>query len=231
MPLSHASLHRFELPSALLERGFWPYVWRIQERQNTRPIFYVGMTGDTGSYSAQSPINRVSGHLGWNENANALRKYAESKDIKLDSCWKIELAAFGPISTVPVIADDTSKALYRAKRRKVAALEKALWVGLSESGHTMLNDCPKCTSDHARDHLVIIREAFAQLLAVHPRGKDAKREHSKNRPYPHLVGRLPAPRIKRSKVRYLFLRWCGRELCQNTAKSKGYAKVWAHNVI
>lgn len=164
MPLSRAKLHRFELPSALLERGFWLYVWKIQEGHNTRPIFYVGMTGDTGSYSAQSPINRVSAHLGSNEYANALRQYAEKKKINLNSCWKIELAAFGPISTVPAITDDASKALYRAERRKVAALEKALWTALKEDGYAMLNECPKCISAHDSAHLASIRESFAPLL-------------------------------------------------------------------
>src|SRR5690348_7782395 len=114
MPLSRAVLHRFELPSALLERGFWLYVWKVQQGHNTRPLFYVGMTGDTGSYSAQSPLNRVSGHLGSNEHANALRQYAVKKGVNLDSCWKIELAAYGPISTVPVITDDLSRDLLRA---------------------------------------------------------------------------------------------------------------------
>jgi hypothetical protein len=165
MPLSRAVLHRFELPSALLERGFWLYVWKVQQGHNTRPLFYVGMTGDTGSYSAQSPLNRVSGHLGSNEHANALRQYAVKKGVNLDSCWKIELAAYGPISTVPVITDDLSRDLYRAERRKVAALEKALWLALSESGHAMLNECPKCTSGHDRERLTIIRKAFAPLLA------------------------------------------------------------------
>jgi hypothetical protein len=68
VPLSRAKLHCFELPVALLDRGFWLYLWKIQEGHNTRPIFYVGMTGDTGSYSAQSPINKslvATSKQGW----------------------------------------------------------------------------------------------------------------------------------------------------------------------
>ncbi len=39
---------------ALLERGFWLYVWRIIE--GTRTVLYVGRTGDSSSPNASSPF-------------------------------------------------------------------------------------------------------------------------------------------------------------------------------
>lgn len=125
MPLSRAKLYRFELPSTLLERGFWLYVWKIQEGHNTRPIFYVGMTGDTGSYSAQSPINRVSGHLGSNEYANALRQYAEKKDINLNGDIRFpvpKLRLFG--RGVRVHSDDVLPSFFICQRDRPNAFLK-----------------------------------------------------------------------------------------------------------
>ena len=50
---------RFE--GALLERGFWLYVWRV--RQESREVLYVGRTGDSSSRFAASPFSRLSQHL------------------------------------------------------------------------------------------------------------------------------------------------------------------------
>jgi hypothetical protein len=164
MPLSDAKMHRFELPSAVLKRGFWLYLWKIQEGHNTKPIYYVGMTGDTGSYSAQSPINRVSAHLGSNENANALRYYAQQHEIDLEGCHRIEFFAYGPISTVPKITDETSKALYRQERQKVAAIEKAIWLEMQRRGCFLINPCPGCRTSANHAHLAMALEAFSGAL-------------------------------------------------------------------
>ena len=56
-------LIRFE--GALLQRGFWLYVWEIKPFDGS--VFcYVGRTGDSSSHNAQSPFNRMSQHLGFN---------------------------------------------------------------------------------------------------------------------------------------------------------------------
>jgi hypothetical protein len=55
-------LYRLALPPQMLTRGFWIYVFRIS-REGKPPCFYVGMTGDRGSFVAQSPFNRIAAHL------------------------------------------------------------------------------------------------------------------------------------------------------------------------
>jgi hypothetical protein len=136
------AMYRFTVPSPLLKRGFWFYVWKICIPRG-RPKFYVGMTGDTGSYSAQSPVNRVSAHLGYNERSNHLRRYLQSLDIDIESCDALEFAAYGPVGSVP-----TDEAEYRAARARVAAVEKRLWEHMANKGLDMLNRCPRCKTGH-----------------------------------------------------------------------------------
>jgi hypothetical protein len=59
---------------AILERGFWLYVWEVTTPEG-KQVYYVGRTGDNSSTNAQSPYNRLGQHLGFAENTNALRKY------------------------------------------------------------------------------------------------------------------------------------------------------------
>jgi hypothetical protein len=153
------SLHEFSLPPALLQRGFWIYIWKITRRDGS-PIFYVGMTGDTGSSRAQSPINRLSAHLGFNPRNNALRRGVERMGIKFETCHSMKFAAYGPISEVPEDNEET----YRAERRKVAALEKALWLALKKDGRDMVNDCPHCRDECDAKQLAAARSAFASFM-------------------------------------------------------------------
>jgi len=50
-----AQVTHLKLPPELLERGFWIYIWQIRLPTGCT-VHYVGMTGDTGSYRAQSPF-------------------------------------------------------------------------------------------------------------------------------------------------------------------------------
>jgi len=135
-----------------MQRGFWLYVWKIRARGSTRPRFYVGMTGDTGSYRAQSPVNRVSAHLGHNERNNALRRCMKRNGIEIERCDSIEFAAYGPIGNVPVDRVD-----YRAARSMVAALEKRLWQHMESEGMDMLNSCPSCTTPYDDKTFELVR--------------------------------------------------------------------------
>jgi hypothetical protein len=124
-----------------------------------RPLFYVGMTGDTGSYSAQSPLNRVGAHLGHNERSNALRRYLRTKGIVIESCDALEFAAYGPIGSVP-----SERAEYRAARARIAALEKCLWQHMDGIGIEMLNQCPACNTSRDPKIFETMRRAFAPFL-------------------------------------------------------------------
>ena len=75
---------------ALLQRGFWLYVWEVTAEDGRR-VLYVGRTGDSSSANAQSPFNRLSQHLGNNEHANALRRQLEEAGINPVTCRSFDL--------------------------------------------------------------------------------------------------------------------------------------------
>jgi hypothetical protein len=156
------NLYRFDLPPQILTRGFWLYVWKIGLSDGSN-VFYVGMTGDTGSYRAQSPFNRVSAHLGSNDKSNALRRYLRLKDIDPETCIALAFAAYGPMYEVPV---PTDREAYQRMRGKVAALEKALWLFLENSGCSRLNSCPRSTSDLDKEMWPAVRSAFGRHLGL-----------------------------------------------------------------
>lgn len=126
------------LPPPLLARGFWIYLWKIGLADGT-VVHYVGMTGDTGSYVAGSPLKRAADHLGFNEKSNPLRKYLERKGCPPEKCRMLDLMAFGPIGEVP-----TDPELYKPARGKIAALEKALCSALRAAKYEVLHDDPAC---------------------------------------------------------------------------------------
>src|ERR1043166_7379581 len=69
----------------LLRRGFWLYICEI-EKPDRSLLYYVGRTGDSSSSNAQSPFNRMSQHLGFNERSNVLRRRLTARDIDLETC-------------------------------------------------------------------------------------------------------------------------------------------------
>ena len=47
-----------------------------------------------------------------------------------------------------------------------------------------------------------------------------------NKRYPHLVGKLPAPRELISKNKLIIFEWWAREARNNLTKSNGGTKIW-----
>lgn len=127
-----AALHRLTLPGAMLERGFWLYVWDI--RVGDRRLLYVGRTGDESSPHASAPYDRFGQHLGRNKNANALRRNLAARGIELAHVGHYDFHVFGPIH--PEAADMDS---HRPLRDQLAALEKKLADSLSAAGYEVLN--------------------------------------------------------------------------------------------
>ena len=66
-------LQTLTFDGAILQRGFWLYVWEITPA-GAAPLYYVGRTGESSSTHAQSPFNRMGQHLGFKEASNALRR-------------------------------------------------------------------------------------------------------------------------------------------------------------
>lgn len=155
-----AATHTLTLPGAMLERGFWLYVWRVEAPDGE--YLYVGRTGDNSSPYATPPYQRMGQHLGHQKTQNALRKHLESKGIEPEQCHAFHLIAHGPL--FPQAKD---MAAHRAPRDVVAALEKALADTLSAVGYRVLNTV-HCRKPLDEALFTRVREAFAkQLLKLH----------------------------------------------------------------
>lgn len=127
-----ARTHTLTLPAAMLERGFWLYVWRVETPSGE--YLYVGRTGDNSTPYATPPYQRMGQHLGHQKNQNALRKHLESKGIEPERCHAFHLIAHGPL--FPQAQDMAS---HLAPRDIVAALEKALAEALTAAGYDVMN--------------------------------------------------------------------------------------------
>lgn len=125
-------LHRFTIPAEVLQRGFWLYIWQVNLRGG-RAVHYVGRTGDSSSLKAQSPFSRVSGHLGPNKHANALRRHLAKNGISFDDCEGLEFVTFGPL-----FHEADNPAAFRERRDKTHALESELCRAMAQK-YNVLN--------------------------------------------------------------------------------------------
>ncbi len=146
-----AETHTLTVPGAMLERGFWLYVWQVEAPEGE--YLYVGRTGDSSSPFATPPYQRMGQHLGHQKTQNALRKYLERKGIKPELCKAFRLIAHGPL--YPQAEDMHS---HKRPRDIVAALEKALADDLKEAGYEVMNTV------HCRKPLDVM--AFAGVRAA-----------------------------------------------------------------
>lgn len=128
-----SSTHRLMLPGAMIERGFWLYVWRIASPIGE--LLYVGRTGDSSSINAAAPFARMCQHLGTNKHQNPVRRHLEGRLVSPETCTAFDLIAHGPI-----FEEAQDWATHRERRDVVAALEKALADTLARSGYNVLNE-------------------------------------------------------------------------------------------
>ncbi|UTV80892.1 hypothetical protein MQE22_12910 [Acidithiobacillus sp. YTS05] len=131
------NLHQISFSGALLERGFWLYVWRV--KQNEQTVLYVGRTGDSSSQHASSPFSRLGQHLDVRPTAKANTLLRNIRAAGLDpTAGAYELLAIGPL-----FPEQTTMEAHRMYRDIVAALESALASHLRKSGHTVIGKHPK----------------------------------------------------------------------------------------
>jgi len=129
------------LPGAMLERGFWLYVWRVNSPLGEK--LYVGRTGDNSSPHATAPYTRMAQHLGFAKNQNALRRHLSKHNIDPEQCESFELVAHGPIFPEVERDDgldrDALMEMHTPPRNEVGALERELALGLERAGYDVLN--------------------------------------------------------------------------------------------
>ena len=133
--------HSMTLPGPMLRRGFWLYVWRVQTPIGEK--LYVGRTGDNSSPHASAPYTRMSQHLGFAKNQNALRRQLEGRSIKPEDCDSFDLIAHGPIfrevSGHGELDRSDLMALHKPLRNVVGAMERELASALKVAGYDVLN--------------------------------------------------------------------------------------------
>ena len=130
-------IHETEFSGALLERGFWLYVWRIT--QGKKVAFYVGRTGDSSSRYAASPFSRLGQHLDVRETANAntlLRNIRAASFDPLKCHFKL-------ISVGPLFPEQETLEAHRKFRDIIAPLETALADHLRSKNCVVLGSHPK----------------------------------------------------------------------------------------
>jgi hypothetical protein len=150
-----AVLHRLSIPADILRRGFWLYVWAIHLKRG-RIVYYVGRTGDASSPNAQSPFARVSGHLGPNSKANALRRHLAKHEIDFEACVSLDIVAYGPIYTE---ASEWTEHVLR--RDAMHALERDLCNAMRAAKYDVLNEV-SCKLPSDPKTWSVIRQEFAK---------------------------------------------------------------------
>lgn len=127
-----ARTHTLTMPGAMLQRGFWLYVWRVDTPQGE--MLYVGRTGDNPSPNAAPPYARMGQHLGHVKASNALRTHLLRVGIAPEECKEFSFIAHGPI-----YPEQKDMEAHRGPRNIVAALEKELACALGSVGYNVLN--------------------------------------------------------------------------------------------
>lgn len=144
-----------KLPPEILSRGFWLYVW-IVTLKSGKVVHYVGRTGNSSSAKAQSPVSRISGHLGPNENANALKRHLRKHGIDFSECDALEFLAHGPLEHEVENWTD-----HKPRRDRTHALERDLCEALTEAGYEVMNKVT-CRLSTDREAWESVRTAFSQ---------------------------------------------------------------------
>lgn len=140
---------------AILERGFWVYVWRVTG--NRREVLYVGRTGDSSSLNAASPFSRVGQHLDSKPNAKANALYRHLRRHGIDPLRaRFEMVAVGPIA-----GEQRALKLHRQCRDRVGALERAMGMWLQDRGYIV------CSVDRTKAPLDELFRRVIRLLRRH----------------------------------------------------------------
>lgn len=157
-----ADTHILTLPAAMLRRGFWLYVWRVETTKGE--MLYVGRTGDNSSPHATAPFTRMGQHLGYAPNQNALRRHLKAEGIEAEECGTFHLISHGPLFEEVRRKDGDDRAalmeLHIPVRNIVGAFEKVLAEELKAAGYRVLNTV-KWKHPHDIEGWNAVREAFS----------------------------------------------------------------------
>ena len=144
----------------ILERGFWIYLWKIQE--SGKVAWYVGRTGDTPSPNAASPFRRLSQHLDLRHSASAamLANNIRAEGMTPEKC------EFFFLAVGPFFSEQASFESHKPYRDIVALLEAELAHELRERGLQVLGKHPRRGSYNHDLYAKLIKEVDAFILNV-----------------------------------------------------------------
>jgi hypothetical protein len=113
-------IHRLKFDGAILERGFWIYVWKISF--GSKVVVYIGRTGDSSSPNASSPFRRMGQHLDLKAGAkgNSLKRAINQEG------WEPQHCHFEHIAIGPLFPEQDSMGTHIPYRDRTAAIEFAL---------------------------------------------------------------------------------------------------------
>lgn len=144
--------HELKFSGALIERGFWLYIWRVMHRNES--VLYVGRTGDSSSKYAASPFNRLGQHLDVRPNANANTLLRNIRARGFDPL----VCEYDLISIGPLYPEQDNLESHRKYRDLIAPLEAALAEYLKGKGYEVVGTHPK---PRAKDEAM-----FKKLLSM-----------------------------------------------------------------
>jgi hypothetical protein len=147
-----AATHLVEFDGALARRGFWLYVFEATAPDG-KQFLYVGRTGDSSSFNAQSPYRRLGQHLGNAATTSQMRRHLEKHGLEPEAC-RYRFIAFGPVFA----ESEKDRESHYPLRDKVAAMEKELAKRLGEAGYSVLND--------VRSRKALDEDAFRSVVAA-----------------------------------------------------------------
>lgn len=125
-------IKQVEFSGAILERGFWLYVWQVTA--GAEKVYYVGRTGDISSAHAASPFGRLGQHLDVRPKASANMLLRNLQKAGLDPLkCEYKLVAFGPIFAEQATFEEHCK-----YRDRIAPLETALASFMKNRGFRVL---------------------------------------------------------------------------------------------
>lgn len=137
-------LTSIDVPTRVLQRGFWLYV--LELRIDGETWHYVGRTGDNGHLTASDPFSRLAMHvqtrLGHGK-VNTFNQLGHRKALPPVSGWQMESCVFhsyGPIFHEEIKDDSERKDRHLAKRLKIAPLENHLNRAMRAASYNVLNN-------------------------------------------------------------------------------------------
>lgn len=142
--------HVLTLPSPMLRRGFWLYVWRVKtpSGHEHKELLYIGRTGDNSSPNAAAPFTRMGQHLGFAKNQNSLRRLLIERGVAPEECSSFDLISHGPLYPEverPACKDERQSRrdelfeLHLPFRDRIGALEKHLAKALKSANYSVMN--------------------------------------------------------------------------------------------